>query len=399
MNRILCAIIVLAVLALLAPAAIAADAGVKIRIVPESDEVNAGDTLRVAAIISNPTRIGRFVIIKGFLNPVAEPIPIPPVTRWEKFVWELLAELTGDTDVLYVAAGETRRTVLTLDVHPRMHGSFDVVGTARTMRGSVEVRTRIVSKITSPPANGGVLVHGQLYEIGTCRLLVTDDGHIYEPKGARADRMFALLDTIYPRPDGVTVLGGILPNTIGCWGVELRVDLFRFDHEPDTLVGVRWRHLARGSNGRPYPGPNEEIVRNVRRFQWVVNQLNAQIVGARPDFRKEMVAVVTTRGTSLTRIRVGRTLIKDGVMIVHYTVVNPGPGCLIPAVFGQPYHLVALPKFRGPIRFIRHDRTICCDAVRTGVLTIDRSLDLMNARVVGKATATATSTTEKQSIK
>jgi hypothetical protein len=388
MKAILPAVAVLAVLAFLTPVAIAGDAGVKIRIVTEYDEVTAGDSLRAAAVVSNPTNVGHFVIVKAFLSPVAEPIPVPPVTRWEAFVWELLAELTGDTDVLYVPAGETRTAVLTLDVHPRMHGRFDVVGSARTELGVVEARTKLISKITSPPANGGVLVHGRLYEIGACRLLVTDDGHIYEPKGPLANRMFALLDTIYPRPDGVTVLGGILPNTIGCFGVELRTDLFRFDHEPDGPVGLRWHHLARGSNRRPYVGPNTEIVRNPRRFKWVVDQLDALLVGDRPDFRKEMVAVVTTRGTSLTRIRVGRTYIQNGVLQVHYTVVNPGPGCLLPAVFGQPYHLVALPLFRGPVRFVRHDVKIRCDAVRTGVATIDRALDLSNARVLNAATTT-----------
>ena len=351
--------------------------------------MDAGEILPALVVVKNPTNVGRFVIVKAFLAPVNEPIPIPPVTRWEKFVWELLAEITGDTDVLFVPAGERRSALLDIDVHPRMHGSFDVVGTARTQTGQVEARKEIVSIITSPPADGGVLVHGQIYEIGNCRLLVTDDGHIYEPKGARADRMFALQDTIYPQPDGVTILGGILPNTVGCFGVELRVDLFRFDQAPDAPVGVRWRHLSRGSNAYPYPGPNEEIIRNMRRFKWVVTKLGAHIVGARPDFRREMVAVVTTRGSSLTRIRVGRTFIKDGVMYVHYRVVNPGPGCLIPVKFGQPYHLVALPRFRGPVRFVRHDVKIRCDAVRTGNKIIDRPLDLMNART----------TTEKVSIK
>ncbi len=396
MNRILFNISVLSVLALLAPAAVAGSPGVTIKVIPEFDEVTAGDTLRAAAIIRNTTDTGRFVIVKGALAPIAQPIPIPPITRWEVFVWELLGELTGDTEVLYVPAGETRRAVLALDVHPRMHGNFDVVGTARTARGAAESRSTIVVKITAPPADGGVLVHGRLYELGDCRLLVTDDGHIYEPKGLRANRMFALLDTIYPRPDGVTVLGGILPNTIGCFGVELRVDLFRFDADPGSAIGVRWRHLARGSNRTPYPGPDEEIVRNVRRFNRVVGKLNAQIVGARPDFRKEMVAVVTTRGTSLTRIRVGRTLIENGTMVVHYTVVNPGPGNLIPVTFGQPYHLVALPRFRGPVRFVRRDVLVRSDAVRTGVLTIDRALDLGNATVIEAAGAASTTTTEKR---
>ena len=67
---------------------------------------------------------------------------------------------------------------------------------------------------------------------------------------------------------------------------------------------------------------------------------------------------------------------QSGELVVHYLVVNPGPGCLIPAVFAQPYHLVALPKHAGPVRFVRHDVKVRCDAPRTGVLQIDEALDL-----------------------
>jgi hypothetical protein len=386
-------------LGLAGPALADSAAGVRLKVIPEFEEVTAGDSLRVGALVDNPTRTDHFVILDVHLAPVEEPILTPPVTRWERFVYELLAKITGDYHVLFVPAGQTRSAILTVEVHPRMHGRFDVVGIARTMAGSTSDRASILSKITAPPSNGGVLVHGRVYELGPCRLLVTDDGHIYEPKGPAAKAMFDLLDYIYPRPDGVTVLGGILPNTVGCFGVELRVDLFRYDREPGTPVGVRWRTIARGRSPRPYSGPREEIVRGAWRLKQVVDALGAELIGPRPDFRKEMVAVVTTPGTVLTRIRVGRIFEKNGVLRVHYTVVNPWPGCPLPAslraevakpyCFAQPYHLVALPIWRGPIRFVRHDVRIRCDAAKTGSLSVVEELPLSASKALVAEPVTA----------
>jgi hypothetical protein len=390
-------VLVAGLLLLLLPGAARAgnDPGVSVRVLLQSEEVTAGDTLAVGAVVKNTGTKDRFVLVETYLSPVAEPIPVPPVTRWERFVWLLLQRISGDFDVIHVPAGETRAVRLDVEVHPRMHGRFDVVAAARTPAGVATAREDVISKITAPPSDGGVLVHGQLYEFGSCRLLVTDDGHIYEPKGPQARWMFRLLDELVPTPDGVTVLGGILPNTIGCLGVELRVDLFRFDREPGTATGLAFRTIARGSSSRPYSGPKEEIVRDNRRLRKVVESLGAELTGKRPDFRREMVAVVTTPGTSWTRIRVMRAVVKGGTLFVHYRVCRAASTDALAAVFGQPYHLVAMPRFRGPIRFVRHDVPIRCDAYRTGVLRIDESLDLRDAvEMSGLAPTTETAPTD-----
>jgi hypothetical protein len=371
-------------LVVLAVPALGGDPGISIEVVLEAEEVEAGDAIRVGAVVENTGSEDRFVLVDGFLAPVDEPVGSPPATRWERFVWLLLSKLTGDFEVLHVPVGQTRAAVLELSVHPRMHGRFDVVATGRTTRGVASVRATLMSKITAPPSSGGVLVHGDLYELGSCRVLLTDDGHVYEPKGAAADAMFDLLDDLYPRPDGVTVLGGILPNTVGCIGVELDVDLYRFDRRPGSPVGYRWRTLARGSSSETYAGPDEEIVRSKRRIKEVLRDLGATPTGDHPRFRREMVAVVTTTGTSLTRIRVARVYEQDGALLVHYRVTKPGPGCTLPAVLAQPYHLVVLPRFDGEIRFVRHDVSIRCDAYRTGVLEVEKSLDLTAARESSK---------------
>jgi len=379
--------LMLLTLILAADDALARDPGVKIEIVLESDEVNAGDTLVAAVVVANTGREDQFVIVTGYLAPVLEQIRVPPLSRWERFVYEILAKISGDCDVLFVPAGEERVAKLQIEVHPRVHGRFEVVAVAKTRRGKVAARASVISKITAPPSGGGVLVHGQVYQLGQCRVLVTDDGHIYEPKGPQADAMFALLDHIYPHPDGVTVLGGILPNTIGCFGVELSIDFFRYDRTPGEPVGVRFRHLSRGRSHDKYAGPDEEIVKNVARLKEVVDALGAEITGRVPNFRREMVAAVTIAGSSLTAVRVGRIVEKDGELVVHYVVTNPGPGCKVPAVFAETYHLVALPKFGGPVRFVRHDVSVRCDAPTTGVLDVAETLDLGQAALIERSDA------------
>jgi hypothetical protein len=134
------------------------------------------------------------------------------------------------------------------------------------------------------------------------------------------------------------------------------------------------------------------IVRDLRTLKRVFDALGAELIGPRPDFRREMVAVVTTAGSRLTRIRVGRVFEKNGVLQVHYIVVNPKPGCPVPAkltarsittqVFAQPYHIVALPNYRGRIRFVRHDVKIRCDAITTGSLAISEDLPLSKSKTM-----------------
>jgi hypothetical protein len=320
---------------------------------------------------------------------------VPPVTRWERFVWLLLQRISGDFDVIHVPAGETRAVRLDVEVHPRMHGRFDVVAAARTPAGVATAREDVISKITAPPSDGGVLVHGQLYEFGSCRLLVTDDGHIYEPKGPQARWMFRLLDELVPTPDGVTVLGGILPNTIGCLGVELRVDLFRFDREPGTATGLAFRTIAAGEllasllgaegGDRPRQPPPAQGGREPR------SGAHRQAPGlpTRDGRGRDDAGHLVDPDPRDARRGEGRDPVRS-----------------LPGLSGrvdrrarrrlrQPYHLVAMPRFRGPIRFVRHDVPIRCDAYRTGVLRIDESLDLRDAvEMSGLAPTTETAPTD-----
>jgi hypothetical protein len=362
--------------------ATAKDVGLTVKVVLESGQVQAGETLAAAAVVTNNTRSDQIVLVEGFLSPVAEPIRTPPPSRWERFVYEILARISSDWEVIAVKAGETKAVRLDIEVHPRVHGRFDVVATAHTQEGDASGRTSVISLITAPPSNGAVLVHGMVYTLGDCRVLLTDDGHVYEPKGEKADAMFALLDSIYPRPDGVTVLGAILPNTLGCFGVELEIDHYRYDREPGSATGVRWRHLSRGRTPDEYEGPDEEIIRQPPRFREVVEELGAKVTGEKPDFRREMVAAVVIGGSQLATVQFGRIFEKDGTLKVHYTVTNIGPGYEKADVFAETWHMVALPKFAGPVEFVRHDIKVRADADRVGTLEVADSLDLTGVKAL-----------------
>ena len=103
MPRLLSVLSLLALLLLGTGATALADssAGVRLKIVPEFKEVTAGDNLRVGALVDNPTRTDHFVVLDVNMAPVQEPINIPPVTRWERFVYLLLAKITSLSPVIF----------------------------------------------------------------------------------------------------------------------------------------------------------------------------------------------------------------------------------------------------------------------------------------------------------
>jgi hypothetical protein len=398
----------LALILFLASPVLAREAGVTIEVVLESGEVDAGTTFKAGAVVRNTSDRDQFVIVEGFLSPPAEPIEVPPIGTWERFVYQLLAKISGDCEVLFVPAGEQKATGLSIEVHPRVHGRFEVVATAQTATGIAVDRESVISKIVAPPMSGAVLVHGVVGEVGDCRVLITDDGHIYEPKGDKADDMFRLLDLLTPAPDGVTVLGSIMENTIGCYGVELGVELFRYDREPGTPVGVAFRHLARGGFQGVYDGPDEEVTRDPTRLREIVGALGAEITGRKPNLRREMVAAVTVSGTVRTTVRIGRILEADGTLEIHYMVTNAE--CDVSEVASldleapelapfTKYHLVALPQHGGPIRFVRHDLRVRCDAALTGVLDVAEPLALISSDHASPKTIRQAARTREKEMK
>jgi len=71
------------------------------------------------------------------------------------------------------------------------------------------------------------------------------------------------------------------------------------------------------------------------------------------DFAKDMIAGVFmgSRPTAGYNISIVSTFAKDGNVIVQYRESTPRPGTMTAQVLTFPYHLVAVPKATGEVRF------------------------------------------------
>ena len=71
------------------------------------------------------------------------------------------------------------------------------------------------------------------------------------------------------------------------------------------------------------------------------------------DFAKEMVVGVFmgSRPTAGYNISIVSTFAKDGSVLVRYQESTPRPGALTAQVLTFPYHLVAVPKANGEVKF------------------------------------------------
>jgi len=71
------------------------------------------------------------------------------------------------------------------------------------------------------------------------------------------------------------------------------------------------------------------------------------------DFSREMVVGVflggrTTAGYSVTVVDAAE---RDGVLVVRYVEKRPDPGAVTAQILTEPYHLAAVPRHPGEVRF------------------------------------------------
>ena len=71
------------------------------------------------------------------------------------------------------------------------------------------------------------------------------------------------------------------------------------------------------------------------------------------DFSKEMVVGVFmgSRPTAGYNVSIVSTFVKDGNVLVRYQESTPRPGAITAQVLTFPYHLVAVPKANGAVKF------------------------------------------------
>ena len=77
------------------------------------------------------------------------------------------------------------------------------------------------------------------------------------------------------------------------------------------------------------------------------------------DFSKDMVVGVYmgSRPTAGYNLSIVTTFAKDGNTLVQYRESQPRPGAMAAQVLTFPYHLVAVPKSNGDVKFEKTDRT------------------------------------------
>lgn len=104
-----------------------------------------------------------------------------------------------------------------------------------------------------------------------------------------------------------------------------------------------------------------EVITNDSRWQqfWRSHKSNMRPTPDAPDvdFRNEMVVAVFLgeRSTGGYGIRVTKIERIGGATYVHYTTSSPqssGGGGFTTQAFSQPYHLVKVPRYSGPVYFI-----------------------------------------------
>jgi hypothetical protein len=80
------------------------------------------------------------------------------------------------------------------------------------------------------------------------------------------------------------------------------------------------------------------------------------------DFEKEWVIVVhlgtrSSGGYSVVITNVEHT---DSQLMVHYSEIIPGPGCLVPAVITHPHHIIKVPRIEMGPSFLKTEQIIQC---------------------------------------
>jgi len=74
------------------------------------------------------------------------------------------------------------------------------------------------------------------------------------------------------------------------------------------------------------------------------------------DFSKEMVAAVFlgSRPTGGFEVAITGAAVRDGVLVVTYRETPPPPGAITAQVLTSPYHIVAVAKRAGEVKFEKH---------------------------------------------
>ena len=114
------------------------------------------------------------------------------------------------------------------------------------------------------------------------------------------------------------------------------------------------RILAQNTSG--YPEPAELVLRDRAAFETAWRTLFSGNQGTplpAVDFTKSTLVLLALgeQRTGGHAVRFDRVTRQGGAAVVHYTVTQPGPGCMSTMMITSPVELVSVPRISGEVRF------------------------------------------------
>lgn len=118
--------------------------------------------------------------------------------------------------------------------------------------------------------------------------------------------------------------------------------------------------LARG-NYSHQPTQMFELVNNQPRLLQIWRNLDGRMPPA-IDFQEYAVIAVFMgeRRTGGYSIIVEQAAREDGQLVIDVVMRTPGADCFTTQALTQPYHLVVIPAFKGPVEFRTRTMSISC---------------------------------------
>ncbi len=117
------------------------------------------------------------------------------------------------------------------------------------------------------------------------------------------------------------------------------------------------RTLDRGTNSQAELA-RQEVARTPAEWSalWRSHAPNRPVPDV--DWSSMMVAAVFlgSRSTGGYSVEIVRTRADGGSLVVEYVEKRPAPGAITVQILTSPFHIVVIPAFSGPVRFVNADK-------------------------------------------
>jgi len=123
-------------------------------------------------------------------------------------------------------------------------------------------------------------------------------------------------------------------------------------NQPSTPANAGFRTVERGSQSN-IDAARQVVIRSAAEWTSFWRTHNFDKPAPQVDFDKEMVLGVFmgSRPTGGYSVKITGVTERDGSLVVTYSQTSPRPGAMTAQVLTFPYHLVAVPKRSGEVKF------------------------------------------------